>query len=72
MRGSLIRLTAIIIPCVSFIIRSNFKDAIVCFILQLSIIGWIPASIWAVSETQDDSTKRRVENYLKNIREYKV
>jgi len=34
------------------------------------LIGWIPASIWAAMDAQDDSSQKRIAKYLKNVREY--
>lgn len=38
-----------LMPWVSMLILDEMLAAIVTFFLQLSLIGWIPGSIWACS-----------------------
>lgn len=41
-------IVAFFLPWVSFLIRGRFLYAIICFILQMIVVGWFPAAIWAV------------------------
>jgi uncharacterized membrane protein YqaE (UPF0057 family) len=41
-------LIAIIFPAFSFLIRGKLLTALLCLLLQVTLIGWIPAAIWAV------------------------
>ncbi|WP_338074583.1 YqaE/Pmp3 family membrane protein, partial [Chryseobacterium joostei] len=41
-------LLAILLPFLSFIIRGKVLTGIICLILQITLIGWLPAAIWAV------------------------
>lgn len=41
-------LIAILIPWLSFFLRGKILSGIMCLILQITIIGWLPAAIWAV------------------------
>jgi len=41
-------LIAILIPWQSFLNGGDILAGIVCFVLQLTFIGWIPAALWAV------------------------
>ena len=41
-------LLAILLPWLSFILRGRVLTGILCLILQITLIGWIPAAIWAV------------------------
>lgn len=40
-------LLSIFLPWVIMLMYGNIGGAIVCLILQTTIIGWIPAAIWA-------------------------
>ena len=50
-------LLAILFPSISFLLRGKILTAILCFILQITIIGWIPAAIWAVASLIDSVNK---------------
>lgn len=55
---------ALILPfAVFFTIRRPFQ-AIFCLILQLTIIGWIPATIWAVYALSQYKVERKIEKAL--------
>jgi hypothetical protein len=41
------KLLAIILPFLSFGLRGKYFEAIICLILQIFVIGWLPAAIWA-------------------------
>lgn len=41
-------LIAIFIPWLSFLLRGKILSGILCLILQITIIGWLPAAIWAI------------------------
>ena len=36
-----------LLPTVYFLIEENNKAALICFVLQLTFVGWLPAAIWA-------------------------
>ncbi|RLZ10787.1 YqaE/Pmp3 family membrane protein [Faecalibacter macacae] len=52
-------LIAVLFPSLSFLLRGKILTAILCFVLQIVIIGWIPASIWAVASLLDERNKKR-------------
>ncbi len=37
---------------------------IICLILQLTVIGWIPAAIWSVYALSQYSTDKKIERAL--------
>ena len=39
---------ALLLPWLSFFFIGKSVQGIICIILQLTLIGWIPAAIWAV------------------------
>lgn len=55
-------LLAILFPSISFLIRGKILTAILCFVLQITIIGWIPAAIWAVASLIDSRNKSRIKD----------
>jgi len=61
-------LIAIFFPCISFILRGKIFTAIICLILQITLIGWIPAAIWAVISLQNSRADRRNNKLIKAIR----
>ncbi|WP_026709097.1 YqaE/Pmp3 family membrane protein [Flavobacterium frigidarium] len=56
---------AIIFPTLSFFLRGKILTAILCLLLQITIIGWIPASIWAVLSLQDARAEKRNKKLIK-------
>ena len=65
-------LVAIFIPWLSFFLRGKIITGIICFILQITLIGWIPAAIWAVASRSDSKNLARMNQMEKRItRSYK-
>lgn len=56
---------AILFPCIYFLITGQVLRCIICFILQVTVIGWIPAAIWAVANNNDRKAQIR-HNELMN------
>jgi uncharacterized membrane protein YqaE (UPF0057 family) len=55
-------LLAILLPPLSMILNGHLLKGILCLILQVTLIGWVPAAIWAVvSRSQDLAEKRHRE-----------
>jgi len=42
--------------------RGKFLRGILCFFLQLTIIGWLPAALWAVASRLDGKNETRYRN----------
>ncbi|MDP5201088.1 YqaE/Pmp3 family membrane protein [Flavobacterium sp. DG2-3] len=61
-------LIAIFFPCISFVLRGKILTALLCLILQLTLIGWVPAAIWAVISLQNSRADRRNEKLIKAMR----
>ncbi len=60
-------LIAIIFPAISFLFRGKILTAFFCFILQLTFIGWLPASIWAVMSLKNERNERKLKKIIKNL-----
>ena len=65
-------LLAILLPFLSFIVRGKIITGIICFILQITILGWIPAAIWAALSLQNSRAEKRNEKLIHAVRENKA
>jgi len=55
---------AIIIPWLQFFTIGRPIAGLICLLLQLSIIGWLPAAIWSVFALGQYKTDRKIERAL--------
>ena len=55
---------AFLFPAFSFLIRGKILTAILCVVLQITLIGWIPAAIWAVISLQNERADKRNERLV--------
>jgi uncharacterized membrane protein YqaE (UPF0057 family) len=62
-------LLAILLPFLSFMVRGKIITGIVCLILQITLIGWLPAAIWAVLSLNNARADRRNEDLIRAMRE---
>jgi uncharacterized membrane protein YqaE (UPF0057 family) len=53
-------LLAIFLPFVLFFTIGRPIAGIICLILQITLIGWIPAALWAVYALSQFSTDRKI------------
>ncbi|WP_323674058.1 YqaE/Pmp3 family membrane protein [Faecalibacter sp. LW9] len=53
-------LIAVLFPALSFLLRGKILTSVLCFILQITLIGWIPCSIWALASLLDERNKKRL------------
>ncbi|WP_318846734.1 YqaE/Pmp3 family membrane protein [Chryseobacterium sp. JV558] len=61
-------LLAILLPFLSFIVRGKVLTGIICLILQITLIGWLPAAIWAVLSLNNDRADQRNDRLIKAMR----
>lgn len=61
-------LLAILLPWLSFMLRGRILTGILCLILQITLIGWIPAAIWAVISLQEARENRRNRRLVRAIK----
>lgn len=57
-------LLAIFLPFVSFFTIGRPISGVFCLLFQVTIIGWIPASIWAVYSLGQYKTDKKIEKAL--------
>ncbi|WP_228414354.1 YqaE/Pmp3 family membrane protein [Chryseobacterium sp. CH21] len=64
-------LLAILLPFLSFMVRGKVFTGIICLILQITLIGWLPAAIWAVLSLNNARADKRNDRLIKAMRENK-
>jgi len=60
-------LIAVLLPWLSFFLRGKIISGILCLILQITVLGWIPAAIWAVASRLDGKNISRIKKMEKRI-----
>ncbi len=61
-------LIALFLPWLTFFTIGKPISGIVCLILQLTLIGWIPATIWAVYALSQYKTDQKIAKVLADRR----
>ncbi|KKX50408.1 MULTISPECIES: YqaE/Pmp3 family membrane protein [Sphingobacterium] len=61
-------LIAVLLPWLSFFLRGKIFSGILCLILQCTLIGWLPAAIWAVASRVDGKNKSRFNQFKREQR----
>lgn len=51
---------ALLVPFIVFFTIGKPFQGVVCLILQLTLIGWIPAAIWAVYALSQWNTDKKI------------
>ena len=57
-------LIALLLPWLTFFTIGRPLSGVLCLILQLTLIGWIPAAIWAVYALSQFKTDQKIEKAL--------
>jgi uncharacterized membrane protein YqaE (UPF0057 family) len=57
-------LIALILPWLTFFTIGKPIAGIICLVLQITVIGWIPATIWAVYSLSQYKTDKKIEKAL--------
>jgi hypothetical protein len=50
------------------LVRGKWVQALLSLILQLTLIGWVPAMIWAILVINNDNAERRHAEMLTTLR----
>ncbi|UNM97058.1 YqaE/Pmp3 family membrane protein [Ignatzschineria rhizosphaerae] len=56
-------LIAIIFPWLGFFTIGRPLAGIICLILQITLIGWIPAAIWSVYALSQYHTDKKIDAF---------
>lgn len=58
-------LIAIVLPFLAMFLKGKPIQGVLCLILQVTVVGWLPAAVWAIlvvnAANADDRTDRIVE-----------
>lgn len=57
-------LLAIFLPFLVFFTIGRPVAGIICLILQITVLGWIPAAIWAVYALSQYKTDQKIQKAL--------
>ena len=57
-------LLALLLPWLQFFTIGRPFAGIISLILQISLIGWVPAAIWSVYALSQYKTEQRIEDAL--------
>ena len=55
---------AILLPWLLFFTIGRPLAGIICLILQITLIGWVPAAIWSVYALSQYKTDQKIEDAL--------
>ncbi len=61
-------LIALLLPWLAFFTIGRPVAGIICLILQITLIGWIPAAIWAAYAVSQFQTDRKIERVMRTGR----
>ena len=55
---------AILLPWLNFFTIGRPISGVICLILQVSLIGWLPAAIWSVYSLGQYKTDKKIKDAL--------
>ena len=61
---------AILLPWLQFFTIGRPIAGIICLLLQLTIIGWLPAAIWSVNALSQYKTDQKIAKALAGQRNH--
>jgi uncharacterized membrane protein YqaE (UPF0057 family) len=59
---------AVLLPWLALLLHKRIFQAAFCLGLQLTLLGWIPAAIWAVLIVNHDRRERQYQQMLRVLR----
>ncbi|TDE41618.1 YqaE/Pmp3 family membrane protein [Flavobacterium rhamnosiphilum] len=59
---------AFFLPWLSLLLQGKIVSGIFCLVLQITIIGWIPACIWAFSSLNRMYADRRTDKIITEMK----
>jgi uncharacterized membrane protein YqaE (UPF0057 family) len=61
-------LIAVLLPPVAMLLSGHPFMALISLVLQITVLGWLPAAIWALFVVNNHYADRRAERLLKAAR----
>jgi len=65
-------LIALLFPGISFLLRGKLLKGIICIVLQATLIGWLPAAIWAIFDLSNSRADKRTYRIIKAMQDNKT
>lgn len=62
--GEMRLILALLLPWLQFFTIGRPISGIICLILQITLIGWIPAAIWSVYALSQYNTDKKIQESL--------
>lgn len=59
---------AIFLPFAAFFTIGRPFVGLICLILQITILGWIPAALWAVYALSQYNTDKKIEEHQRGLK----
>ncbi len=59
---------AVLLPWLALLLHRRIFQAAFCLGLQLTLLGWLPAAIWAVIVINSDQRDRQYREMLRMLR----
>ena len=56
---------ALVLPWLTFFTIGRPMSGLICLLLQLTVIGWLPATIWAVYSLSQFKTDQKIQQALR-------
>lgn len=60
-------LIALFLPWLSFFTMGKFIQGIICLLLQLTVIGWLPATLWAFFAISGYHADKRADRIVRAV-----
>jgi uncharacterized membrane protein YqaE (UPF0057 family) len=60
-------LIALFLPWLSFFTMGKVFQGFICLILQLTLIGWLPATLWAFVSISNYKADQRTDRILRAV-----
>lgn len=62
---------AFFLPWLSLLLQGKILSGIICLLLQITLIGWIPAFIWAITSLNRMYADRRTQEIINAVKQGK-
>lgn len=66
------KLAVQVVPFVAFAVLGRFGASFVCLLLQLTILGWVPAAAWASRALEDHQDQIQLQRAMDQRRRHRV
>jgi uncharacterized membrane protein YqaE (UPF0057 family) len=61
-------LLALFFPWLAFFTMSKVGQGLICLFLQITVLGWIPATLWAFFSISDYNRKLEMDRLIDTIK----